>query len=337
MSNEAKPLTGEIALALAAIARDIEPVKKEERNKDQNFIFRGIDSIYNALQPIFAAHGVVTLPVLQSHVVEQFTTKGEKTATRAKVVVDYLFLAKDGSSVNVRTPGESVDYADKATSKAMTMAHKSALIQLFCLPTGKEADPDYYSPDYDAREELAKKREADAKAAVEHAVQTGESPELPDADAKALEEKRAKAAAAVAAKEAAGQTTGQPVEERQPEPKPAPKTEPDDDPMAPEKPKTRTKATKPEEKPAGEAPASTAAPKSDEADPENYVLQAQTLVDYKDKALRDVSDGKLWELKRGWADKFEGKLDKFPKKLADAKAVNAVFEKRGLNPAKRPA
>jgi hypothetical protein len=70
-------------------------------------------------------------------------TTGERpTPTREVTVrVRYRFLAPDGSHVDVVVPGESLDKSDKGVAKAMSVAYRIALIQLFCLPTD-EPDPD---------------------------------------------------------------------------------------------------------------------------------------------------------------------------------------------------
>ena len=57
------------------------------------------------------------------------------------VRVRYRFMAPDGSHVDAVVPAEAFDSGDKAVSKAMSVAFRTALIQALTLPTN-EPDPD---------------------------------------------------------------------------------------------------------------------------------------------------------------------------------------------------
>ena len=48
--------------ALANVMADVQSVSKSERNTHQNFSFRGIDAVLNAVGPAFRKHGVIVLP-----------------------------------------------------------------------------------------------------------------------------------------------------------------------------------------------------------------------------------------------------------------------------------
>ena len=52
---------------LIDVMRDVEAVKKTERNTSQNFSFRGIDSVVNAVGPALRKHGVVVVPEVLEH------------------------------------------------------------------------------------------------------------------------------------------------------------------------------------------------------------------------------------------------------------------------------
>jgi hypothetical protein len=167
-SNPSSPTAGNIYMAMAAITRDIDIISKDRKNEQQGFKFRGIDDAYNALHPIFAAHGVFCLPVIES--VTQ--TDAGKTAkgtpiTRTMLTMGYRFTASDGSYVEARLPGEGMDSADKGTAKAMSVAHKYLLLQTFLVPTADIIDADSYDPTVMPREELARRREQQAKDATD--------------------------------------------------------------------------------------------------------------------------------------------------------------------------
>jgi hypothetical protein len=122
--------------------RDIEAIGKNKKNAAQGFNYRGIDDVYNALNPILAKHGVFTAPeVLKIDREQLVNAKG--TALRFSIVtMKHKFYAEDGTCVETTVVGEGMDSGDKATNKAMAIAHKYALFQIFCIPTEDMPDPD---------------------------------------------------------------------------------------------------------------------------------------------------------------------------------------------------
>ena len=54
----------------------------------------------------------------------------------------YRFVATDGSQVSCVVEGEGMDSGDKASNKAMAVAHKYALLQVLMIPTEEQKDPD---------------------------------------------------------------------------------------------------------------------------------------------------------------------------------------------------
>ena len=128
--------------ALNGIMLELKHLGKDQENQSQRFNFRGIDDVYNALRPLLAKHGVFTTSrILESNRREAETNKGSKT-NWVVLRVEYTFHALDGSSIASEVEGEAMDSGDKATSKALSMADKYALIQLFKIPTDDMADAD---------------------------------------------------------------------------------------------------------------------------------------------------------------------------------------------------
>lgn len=133
-----------IVAALAAVMADCDHVAKRDRNTQQNFAFRGIDAVVNAVGPILRKHSVVVTPALVSADYAPVTLSGGKVATSCRIVVDYVFHAPDSSSLACRVAAEAFDLGDKATPKAMSVAFRTALLQALALPTD-EPDPDSQS------------------------------------------------------------------------------------------------------------------------------------------------------------------------------------------------
>lgn len=128
--------------ALIRVMRDLPEVGKDSRNIESpdQFLYRGIDAIVNAVGPLFRKHGVLCLPkVLKASIRGANTDRG--AAVVAVVRVRYTFHGPDGSKLKLVVPGEAMDVGDKALNKAMSVAWRTALIQALAIPTG-EPDPD---------------------------------------------------------------------------------------------------------------------------------------------------------------------------------------------------
>lgn len=122
-------------------------ITKDRKNQQQNYTFRGIDDVYNALAPLLAKHGLCILPrVLSRDCVERQTAKGG-TLFYVTVEAEFDFVsAEDGSKHTVKTFGEAMDSADKATNKAMSAAYKYAAFQAFAIPTEGDNDSENVDP-----------------------------------------------------------------------------------------------------------------------------------------------------------------------------------------------
>lgn len=135
-----------IAAVSAAIAHD--GIGKNRRNQQQNYAFRGIDDVYNALAPVLAKHGLVILPRILARECVERTSKSGSAQFFVTVEAEFDFVsAHDGSRHTVRTYGEAQDSADKATNKAMSAAYKYAAFQTFCIPTEGDNDADATTPE----------------------------------------------------------------------------------------------------------------------------------------------------------------------------------------------
>ena len=128
------------------VMADINAIGKDRRNQQQGFQFRGIDDVMNELHSSLAKCGVFVVP----NVLEETRTTG-KTArggdmfyTRLKI--KFGFYAEDGSHVDAVVIGEAMDTGDKASNKALSIGLKYAMLQVFCIPTEDEKDPDAVSP-----------------------------------------------------------------------------------------------------------------------------------------------------------------------------------------------
>lgn len=128
--------------AVSNVMLDIKHVAKNQVNKQQGFSFRGIDDMYNAVHAAMAKHQIFPTAEVLDRLREQKATKNGGSLTVTVLRVKFTYHAIDGSSVSTEAEGESADSGDKSTSKAMSMADKYALIQMFKIPTSDMPDAD---------------------------------------------------------------------------------------------------------------------------------------------------------------------------------------------------
>lgn len=129
--------------AINNIMQDVDAIGKNKTNSMQGYKFRGIDDMYNALQPLFKKHNVfIASNVLESKREERQTAKGGVLIyTIAKC--QFKFFTVDGSFIESVLEGEAMDSGDKSTNKAMSTALKYALMQMFLIPTEEKLDTEF--------------------------------------------------------------------------------------------------------------------------------------------------------------------------------------------------
>ena len=132
--------------AITSIMQKGYAVGKDRKNEQQRFFYRGIDDVMNVFQPLMAEAGIFLVPeVLEAKREERQTAKGGNLIYSV-LKMKYTFYASDGSSVSAVVIGEGMDSGDKASNKAMAVAMKYAMFQVFCIPTEELDDPDAVTP-----------------------------------------------------------------------------------------------------------------------------------------------------------------------------------------------
>lgn len=129
-------------------------IGKDSVNKTQGFKYRGIDAVYNALNPVMSELGLFIIPEILDHRREEresektYNGQTQKTLLKYSILtIKYTMYAPDGSNVSCVVVGEGMDSGDKASNKAMSVALKYACFQLFMIPTEEMIDPDQESFD----------------------------------------------------------------------------------------------------------------------------------------------------------------------------------------------
>ena len=161
MDNQ--PETPRIYANLLGASTDlgVEGIAKTRRNQTQNYNFRGIDEVLNAMSPALVKNKIVVVPRMTQRDCVERQTKGGGALFYVTVKAEFDFVsAEDGSSVTVSTFGEAMDTGDKATNKAMSAAYKYAAFLTLCIPLegmGEDADAQTHEV-----EPLPKKQERQA-------------------------------------------------------------------------------------------------------------------------------------------------------------------------------
>lgn len=133
--------------AICSAMEEIGAIGKEAKNSQQGYMYRGIDAVYNALQPVLIKNHIFVVPeVLEQTREERQTSKGANIIYSI-LRVKFTFYADDGSCVSAVVTGEGMDTGDKASNKAMSVAFKYACFEVFCIPTEEMHDPDSETPE----------------------------------------------------------------------------------------------------------------------------------------------------------------------------------------------
>ena len=122
--------------------REIRAIGKDSKNQQQGFMYRGIDAVYNALNPVMSKLGLFLCPEVLEQTREERVNKNGTTLLYSILKIKFTMYAPDGSNVSCVVIGEGMDSGDKASNKAMSVAMKYAAFQLFMIPTEDLVDPD---------------------------------------------------------------------------------------------------------------------------------------------------------------------------------------------------
>lgn len=134
---------------MGRILAELPAIGKNQRNSEQGFMFRGMDDVLDALNPVMARHGVFCMPDVIERVTDRRATRSNSTMYEVNLHVRFTFYGPRGDSVVASGWGEGTDMGDKATNKAMTNAFKYVLFQTFAISTREaaETDNDRHTPE----------------------------------------------------------------------------------------------------------------------------------------------------------------------------------------------
>lgn len=132
---------------MVSILKETKAISKSEKNQQQGFKFRGIDNVMNELHEIFSKNEVFILQEVQGFTTENRITKSGGTNTFTRATIKFKYVTTDGSFVETTNVGEAMDSGDKGMNKAMSIALKYSLLQMFLIPTEEQKDSDSTTPE----------------------------------------------------------------------------------------------------------------------------------------------------------------------------------------------
>lgn len=132
---------------MTSILKETKAITKSEKNQQQGFKFRGIDNVMNDLHELFAKNDVFILQEVQDFTVDARPTAKGGTLFYTRATIKFRYMTTDGSCVETVNVGEAMDSGDKGMNKAMSIALKYSLLQMFLIPTEEPKDPDRDTPE----------------------------------------------------------------------------------------------------------------------------------------------------------------------------------------------
>lgn len=136
-----------IYVKIANILKETRAISKTEKNQQQGFKFRGIDNVMNELHELFSKNDVFILQEVQCFTTENRPTKSGGANTFTRATIKFRYMTTDGSFVETTNVGEAMDSGDKGMNKAMSIALKYSLLQMFLIPTEEAKDSDATTPE----------------------------------------------------------------------------------------------------------------------------------------------------------------------------------------------
>lgn len=130
--------------ALASVMEEVQSIRKGDHNDQQNFSFRGVDAVVNAVGPALRKHGVIVVPTGAVYDQERYQTSRGAHMRGVTANICYRFYGPCGDWIDACVLGEASDAGDKAIPKAFSVAYRTLLLQTLCVPTD-EVDPDAHS------------------------------------------------------------------------------------------------------------------------------------------------------------------------------------------------
>ncbi|CAM5591861.1 ERF family protein [Streptomyces purpurascens] len=132
-----------VGVAWLRVRRDIRAIGKGElyNQSGTRFNFRGVDTVVNVFGPVTLKHGINVMSTKVEASYGEKATKSGGKMRECSVLVTWTIMGPLGDTLTLQTMGEALDTADKATTKAQSVALRTLLLGFGLTPT-HDKDPD---------------------------------------------------------------------------------------------------------------------------------------------------------------------------------------------------
>lgn len=130
----AKIHTAMLAAMKDIASRGIGKTKQADQAGGARYKYRGIDDAMNAMSVVLLHAGITCTPEYSDLQIVERAREGGKATRLVTIKGSFTFAADDDSFVRCVTYGEAADTMDKATTKAQSVAFRTALFQQFIVP-----------------------------------------------------------------------------------------------------------------------------------------------------------------------------------------------------------
>lgn len=141
--SEGDPEMVPVHLAWLRVRKEVHAIPKGQRFDEggTKYNFRGVDDAVQSFGPTTLKHGVSVLPVEVRTEYRDAESKRGNKIRECTATVTWQITGPMGDALILQTAGEALDYSDKATTKAQSVALRVLLFNAGLTPTG-DPDPD---------------------------------------------------------------------------------------------------------------------------------------------------------------------------------------------------
>lgn len=135
-----------IYAAMAKVNEELNAIGKDQQGF--GYKFRGIDDVFNSLNPLFKKHKIITTRrnlTTERNIREVEKNGKQKDYVEVFIQADYAFVSlEDGSEIVTTGFGEGQDTSggDKASSMATSNAYKYVIFEMFNIASQEQQDSD---------------------------------------------------------------------------------------------------------------------------------------------------------------------------------------------------
>lgn len=128
---------------LAKVMQEVKYIEKKGYNKFNRYKYATESDVSEKIREVLSELNVIMMPDVVENSTREHTNRKGHVEYIATVKVKFTFIDGDtGEELSIHSVGEGQDAGDKGYYKAITGAHKYALMKAFMIPTGDDPEQD---------------------------------------------------------------------------------------------------------------------------------------------------------------------------------------------------